>query len=57
MQRKLIVLAYADGLKQCPHCLVHFAPNPRAPHQKFCSDSCCQRDYERRKRERDSAVA
>lgn len=29
--------------RRCPHCRVHFVPNPRVKAQRFCSRKACQR--------------
>lgn len=43
MRGSQLVAAYADGLIQCEHCRIWFAPDPKRKGghpQRFCSDSC-----------------
>ena len=38
--RRQLVIAYADGLAQCPHCTYWYAPNRAQPEQRYCSKNC-----------------
>jgi len=47
--RRETVIAYPEGLTQCPRCLVYFLP--ARPRQEYCSHAC----QEAKRRERAKA--
>ena len=38
MRTSRLVLAYPEGLRQCPYCEFYFAPD--SPRRVYCSHSC-----------------
>jgi len=60
MRKSEQVLAYADGLIECGHCMIWFAPDPKrrgGAEQRFCSKSCQVTHWQKARKETSSAAS
>jgi len=52
-----LVVAYRDGLDQCPQCGYWFVPTRKpSPGQRFCSQNCQIKAHEQKQKEKASTT-